>query len=65
MKALPLLMNDSPMCRLIEIELPAFQRMFFNEIYDSYSPRVRRRAVAVIRHAKRCQGHPEKIDLTA
>ena len=55
MKALPVLIEDSPMYNLIGTELPYPGRIFFNESDQQYDAGVRRKIVQAIRRAKGLQ----------
>ena len=55
MKALPVLIEDSPMYRMIGTELPYQGRIYFQESSQRYNAGVRRRIIGAMRRAKRLQ----------
>ena len=55
MKALPVLIEDSPMYNLVSAELPYQGRIYFQETSQRYDARVRRKIVKAIRGAQRLQ----------
>ena len=65
MKALPVLLDDSPLCRLMEIDSYSYNEMLSNETYRYCGAGPKGRILKAVRDAKATQGRIQMLQVPA
>jgi len=65
MKALPVLIDDSPLCRLMEIDNISYNEMLSNETYRYCGAGHKGRILKAVRDEKAMQGRMQMMQLPA